>query len=424
MSYIIDRRLNGRHKSMVNRQRFLDRYKAQIRESVADAASKRSITDMERGESVTLPTKDISEPTFHHGKGGARDMVHTGNKEFITGDKIPRPQGGGGGQGSGQASNQGEGEDEFSFSLTQEEFLNFLFEDLALPNLIKRRLAGVETWEWQSAGIVSEGNPAKINIVRSLRAATSRRIALGMGKRRALREKEAELALLLTQEVNPDNVARIAELRDAISRLKLRLEKIPFIDTFDLRYNHHIKVAKPSAQAVMFCIMDVSGSMSQATKDMAKRFFLLLYLFLKRNYEKIEVVFIRHHTSAKEVDEQEFFYSRETGGTIVSSALKLMNEIIEARYPSNEWNIYGAQASDGDNWSDDSPLCQKILSEQIIPAVQYFSYIEITPRQHQALWVAYEELQAEHPTHFAMQQIIEASDIYPVFRELFARKPA
>jgi uncharacterized sporulation protein YeaH/YhbH (DUF444 family) len=424
MSYIIDRRLNGRHKSMVNRQRFLDRYKAQIRESVADAASKRSITDMERGESVTLPTKDISEPTFHHGKGGARDMVHTGNKEFITGDKIPRPQGGGGGQGSGQASNQGEGEDEFSFSLTQEEFLNFLFEDLALPNLIKRRLAGVETWEWQSAGIVSEGNPAKINIVRSLRAATSRRIALGMGKRRALREKEAELALLLTQEINPANVARIAELRDEISRLKIRLEKIPFIDTFDLRYNHHIKVAKPSAQAVMFCIMDVSGSMSQATKDMAKRFFLLLYLFLKRNYEKIEVVFIRHHTSAKEVDEQEFFYSRETGGTIVSSALKLMNEIIEARYPSNEWNIYGAQASDGDNWSDDSPLCQKILSEQIIPAVQYFSYIEITPRQHQALWVAYEELQAEHPTHFAMQQIIEASDIYPVFRELFARKPA
>ena len=284
MSYIIDRRLNGRHKSMVNRQRFLDRYKAQIRESVAEAASKRSITDMERGESVTLPTKDISEPTFHHGQGGARDMVHTGNKEFITGDKVPRPQGGGG-QGSGQASNQGEGEDEFSFSLTQEEFLNFLFEDLALPNLIKRRLAGVETWEWQSAGIVSEGNPAKINIVRSLRAATSRRIALGMGKRRALREKEAELALLLTQEINPANVARIAELRDDISKLKIRLEKIPFIDTFDLRYNHHIKVAKPSAQAVMFCIMDVSGSMSQATKDMAKRFFLLLYLFLKRNYQ-------------------------------------------------------------------------------------------------------------------------------------------
>ena len=424
MSYIIDRRLNGRHKSMVNRQRFLDRYKAQIRQSVGESASKRSITDMERGESVTLPTKDISEPTFHHGQGGARDMVHPGNKEFIAGDKVPRPQGGAGGKGNGKASNQGDGEDEFSFTISQEEFLNFLFEDLALPNLIKRRLAGIETWEWQSAGIVTEGNPAKINIVRSLRAATSRRIALGMGKRRSITEKEAELAELLELETSPERVARIAELREEITKLKNRLERIPFIDTFDLRYNNHIKVAKPSAQAVMFCIMDVSGSMSQATKDMAKRFFLLLYLFLKRNYKKIEIVFIRHHTSAKEVDEDEFFYSRETGGTIVSSALKLMNEIITARYPANEWNIYGAQASDGDNWSDDSPLCQKILCEQIIPVVQYFSYIEITPRQHQALWLAYEEVEAQFPDYFAMQQIVEASDIYPVFRELFARKPA
>lgn len=424
MSYIIDRRLNGRHKSMVNRQRFLDRYKAQIRESVADAASKRSITDMERGESVTLPTRDVSEPVFHHGQGGSRDMVHPGNKEFVSGDKVPRPQGGSGGKGSGKASNQGDGEDEFSFSISQEEFLNFLFEDLALPNLVKRRLAGVETWEWQSAGIVSEGNPAKINIVRSLRAATSRRIALSTGKRRRVKAIEIELAQLLSEEICPENIAKIAMLRDELSRLKQRIERIPFIDTFDLRYNHHIKVAKPSAQAVMFCVMDVSGSMSQATKDMAKRFFLLLYLFLKRNYQKIEVVFIRHHTSAKEVDENEFFYSRETGGTIVSSALKLMNEIISSRYPAQEWNIYGAQASDGDNWSDDSPLCQQILAEQLIPALQHFAYIEITPRQHQALWLAYEEVQSQFPEHFAMQQIIEASDIYPVFRELFARKPA
>ncbi len=424
MSYIIDRRLNGRHKSMVNRQRFLDRYKAQIRESVADAASKRSITDMERGESVTLPTKDVSEPTFHHGQGGSRDMVHPGNKEFISGDKVPRPQGGAGGKGNGKASNQGDGEDEFSFTISQEEFLNFLFEDLALPNLVKRRLAGIETWEWQNAGITTEGNPAKINIVRSLRAATSRRIALSTGKKRSIKVMELELQQLLAEETSPSTVLRIAELREAIAKLKQRLERIPFIDTFDLRYNHHIKVAKPSAQAVMFCVMDVSGSMSQATKDMAKRFFLLLYLFLKRNYQKIEVVFIRHHTSAKEVDEQEFFYSRETGGTIVSSALKLMNEIISARYPAEEWNIYGAQASDGDNWSDDSPLCQQILCEQLIPALQYFAYIEITPRQHQALWVAYEEVQTQFPEHFAMQQIVEPSDIYPVFRQLFARKLA
>ena len=171
----------------------------------------------------------------------------------------------------------------------------------------------------------------------------------------------------------------------------------------------------------MFCLMDVSGSMNQAMKDMAKRFFILLYMFLKRNYEKIEVVFIRHHTSAKEVDEEEFFYSRETGGTIVSSALKMMRDIMKDRYPADEWNIYGAQASDGDNWNDDSPTCREILIKDILPQVQYYSYIEINPRRHQALWREYETIEAT-VAHFAMQQISDPGDIYPVFRELFQRK--
>ena len=168
--------------------------------------------------------------------------------------------------------------------------------------------------------------------------------------------------------------------------------------------------------------MDVSGSMTQATKDIAKRFFILLYLFLKRNYERIEVVFIRHHTSAKEVDEEEFFYSRETGGTIVSSALKLMQEIMVERYPVNEWNIYGAQASDGDNWNDDSPVCRDILINQIMPFMQYFTYVEITPREHQALWYEYEQVSETFPSSFAQQQLVSAADIYPVFRELFQRR--
>lgn len=423
MAYIVDRRLNGRNKSTVNRQRFLNRYRTQIKKAVSEAVTRRSITDIDNGESVSIPSRDTSEPVFHHGSGGERELVHPGNKEFIAGDRIARPEGGAGGSG-GKASNSGEGEDEFNFTISQEEFLNFLFDDLELPNLLKRRLAGTETWEWQSAGIVLDGNPSKINIVRSLRSATSRRIALGAGARKRLRAAEEELAALLEQDTSLERVALIKELREEIERLKRRLERIPFIDTFDLRYNHHIKVQKPTAQAVMFCVMDVSGSMNQSMKDMAKRFFLLLYLFLKRNYKKIEVVFIRHHTSAKEVDEQEFFYSRETGGTIVSSALKMMQEIMTERYPAAEWNIYGAQASDGDNWNDDSPLCQQILSHQIMPFMQYFAYIEITPRQHQALWSAYEGVGIQWPESFSMQQIVDESDIYPVFRELFARKKA
>ncbi|MBA54384.1 MAG: hypothetical protein CMK89_08020 [Pseudomonadales bacterium] len=423
MSYIVDRRLNGKNKSTVNRQRFLHRYRKHIKKAVDEAVTKRSITDLDSGESISIPRRDISEPFFHHGKGGKREMVHPGNKEFVTGDHIQRPQGGGGGGGSGEgdASDSGEGIDDFVFQISQDEFLDFLFEDLELPNLVKRQLQGIESFKYVRAGVVNEGNPAKINVVRSMRQATSRRIALTASSRRRLREAEEKLAALQEQDPVLRDKRKEEELELEIAKLRRRINKIPFVDTIDLRYNLHLKQPKPTSKAVMFCLMDVSGSMNQAMKDMAKRFFILLYMFLKRNYEKIEVVFIRHHTSAKEVDEEEFFYSRETGGTIVSSALKMMRDIMKDRYPADEWNIYGAQASDGDNWNDDSPTCREILIKDILPQVQYYSYIEINPRRHQALWREYETIEAT-VAHFAMQQISDPGDIYPVFRELFQRK--
>jgi|TARA_B100000965_G_scaffold403339_1_gene431207 uncharacterized protein len=423
VSYIVDRRLNGKNKSTVNRQRFLHRYRKHIKKAVDEAVTKRSITDLDSGESISIPRRDISEPFFHHGKGGKRDMVHPGNKEFVTGDHIQRPQGGGGGSGGGEgdASDSGEGIDDFVFQISQDEFLDFLFEDLELPNLVKRQLQGIESFKYVRAGVVNEGNPAKINVVRSMRQATSRRIALSASSRRRLRKFEEELQALQEQDPVLRDKRKEQELEEEIAKLRRRINKIPFIDDIDLRYNLHLKQPKPTSKAVMFCLMDVSGSMNQAMKDMAKRFFILLYMFLKRNYEKIEVVFIRHHTSAKEVDEEEFFYSRETGGTIVSSALKMMRDIMQDRYPADEWNIYGAQASDGDNWNDDSPTCREILIKDILPQVQYYSYIEINPRRHQALWREYETIEATIE-HFAMQQISDPGDIYPVFRELFQRK--
>lgn len=424
MSYIVDRRLNGKNKSTVNRQRFLKRYKKHIKKAVSDAVTRRSITDLESGENVTIPREDISEPVFHHGSGGKRTIIHPGNREFIKGDKVPRPPSGGGGAGEGQASDSGEGIDDFVFQITQDEFLEFLFEDLELPNLVKRKLAGIESFKFVRAGVVNEGTPNRINIVRSMRSATGRRIALSAASKRRLHELEIERDDLLALEVEQRDQHRLKEINLEIDQLLNRIRKIPFIDTYDLRYNNYVKFPQPTSQAVMFCLMDVSGSMNQVMKDMAKRFFILLYLFLKRNYKKIDVVFIRHHTSAKEVDEQEFFYSRETGGTIVSSALKLMKEVMNDRYPASEWNIYAAQASDGDNWNDDSPTCGKILEEDILPHTQYFSYIEINPRRHQALWKEYEAVLAKHPETFAMQQISDAGEIYPVFRELFQRKQA
>jgi len=425
LSYIVDRRLNGKNKSAVNRQRFMRRYRDHIKRAVSDAVSKRSITDIEKGEKITIPKGDVSEPLFGHGPGGRRTVVHPGNKEFIAGDTIARPPGGGGGgSGQGQASNQGEGMDDFVFQISQEEFLDYMFEDLELPNLIKRQLAGTDTFKFVRAGFSSVGSPSQINIVRSLKSANARRIALSGKKRRRAKEVEIELARLKNEDPSLRDTHRILVLEEELAELQRRIDRVPFIDDFDIKYNLNVRQPQPTSKAVMFCIMDVSGSMSQATKDIAKRFFILLYLFLKRNYDKTEVVFIRHHTSAKEVDEQEFFYSRETGGTIVSSALKLLKDVIHARYPISEWNLYVAQASDGDNWNDDSSTCYDILTQEIMPMVQHYSYVEITPREHQALWQEYEAVQERFSESFAMQQIVDIKDIYPVFHELFQRRHA
>lgn len=421
MSQFIDRRVNGKNKSAVNRQRFIRRYKNQIKKAVSDCVSKRSITEIDQGETVSIPAKDISEPRFQMGQGGTVERVFPGNEEFITGDKIKRPPAGGGqGQGN-QASNEGSGEDEFVFQLSREEFLELYFDDLELPDLVKKELAKVKAHKYVRAGVTTAGVPTNINVVRSMRQATGRRIALAAPHRAALHEKQLQLETLLKSE--SEDSPQVQQLLEEIDALKGRITRVPFIDTIDLRYNNKIKIPSPSTQAVMFCIMDVSGSMDEIKKDIAKRFFILLYLFLTRSYEKIELVFIRHHTSAKEVDEEEFFYSRETGGTVVSSALELMNHVIRDRYPQNAWNIYAAQASDGDNWNADSPYCQELLSNKIMPLVQYFAYIEIMPRHHQSLWEMYKKVQQDHP-NFAMQNINDVNDIYPVFRELFKRKIA
>ena len=424
MSYFIDRRLNGKNKSMVNRQRLMNRYKKHIKEAVSNAVNHRSITDMERGENISIPNRDTHEPTINHTQGGKQHRVYPGNKEFSTGDEINKPPGGGGGgSGQGNASDQGEGSDEFSFHITKDEFLNYIFEDLELPNMMRKTLSDQDEFATKHAGYVTEGSANNLSIIRSMRNAHARRIAMSAGKRKALKELQEEYDTLLNKPDGHKNQTRLEALSKEIEELKKHLKKVPFLDTLDLRYRNQVRYPVPSSKAVMFCLMDVSGSMTQDIKEIAKRFYILLYLFLQKNYDKIELVFIRHHTSAKEVTEDEFFYSRETGGTIVSSALKLMHEIVEDRYSPNEWNIYAAQASDGDNWDDDSPQCAQLLTEKILPKVQYFSYIEITPQNHQALWEAYTKVTSAYPKQVAMAQIRNAGDIYPVFRELFAKEP-
>ncbi|TMO53395.1 YeaH/YhbH family protein [Pseudoalteromonas phenolica] len=419
MAHFIDRRLNGKNKSTLNRQRFIRRYKKQIKEAVSDAINKRSVTDISSGESISIPQRDISEPVFHQGKGGDRDMIHPGNDQFSTGDKIQRPPSGqGGGSGEGEASDQGEGQDDFVFSISKDEYLDLLFEDLELPNLQQSQLDKLVQMKTHRSGFCNDGMPSNLDIVRSLQGSLARRVAMSAGKKRRLKEVEDELKALMNESVPPEH--QINNLKLEIEELKRKIAAVPFIDNYDLRFRNYEKRPHPTSKAVMFCLMDVSGSMDQATKDMAKRFYILLYQFLTRTYKDIEVVYIRHHTQAKEVDEQEFFYSQETGGTIVSSALKLMDEIVKERYSQGDWNIYAAQASDGDNWADDSPHCTDILTNKLLKTVRYYAYIEITTRAHQSLWREYQGIAHTH-SNFAMQHIRSVEDIYPIFRELFKK---
>ncbi len=418
MGQIIDRRPNGRNKNAVNRQRFIRRYKEQIKKAVGNIVSSRSISDVDRGEKIVIPQKDINEPAFEHGNGGIDEVVYAGNENFVAGDKLAK-QPLNNGTADSEASNNGQGEDDFVFELSRKEFLELYFEGLELPYLVRKDLANINDYKMVRSGITTSGVPTNINIVRTMRQATARRIALATSSRKKLQIIEQELTSL---QISPlENKQKIAELELSIMDLRKKIKKVPFIDTIDLRYNNRIKQIVPSTQAVMFCLMDVSGSMDEAKKEIAKRFFILLYLFLTRSYEKIEIVFIRHHTSAKKVDENEFFYSRETGGTVVSSALELMQETIEKHYSPQLWNIYAAQASDGDNWNADSPNCKKILDKSIMSKVQYFSYIEIMPRHHQSLWETYLDIKKSH-NNFAMEQVDSVSNIYPVFRKLFAER--
>ena len=425
---IIDRRLNAGSKSLANRQRFLRRAKTVVQQAVRNSSKTRSIKDFDQGGEVTIPTDSLREPRLHRAPtGGRRDGLLPGNKKFVQGDTIPKEKNGGGSGSEGSAD--GSGEDAFRFMLTQDEYLDLFFDDLELPDLAKKRLASTESFSLHRAGYSVSGSPANLSLTRTMRNSLSRRVALHRPKTDDILRLEAELQVL--EQSDPGGI-QTKELRGKLDRLIARSKRVPFIDPIDIRFRRFQQVPKPVAKAVMFCLMDTSASMTEHMKDLAKRFFALLYIFLKRRYRHVEVVFIRHTHKAEEVNEDTFFHSPETGGTVVSSALEEMLRVATARFPREDWNIYGAQASDGDNTVSDSVRTAALLQQQILPLCQYFAYLEVgaenqgaamgfMPR-HTELWRTYEPVRRAGSA-FAMCKVQHRNEIYPVFRELFERKP-
>ncbi|GAB6845903.1 hypothetical protein HNR00_002998 [Methylorubrum rhodinum] len=427
--HIVDRRLNPGGKSLPNRQRFLRRVKDVAQRAVRESAREKDIKDLGKDGRITVPGDGVREPRFSRQPGtGHQDYILPGNKTYVEGDRIERPPGGGGGGGAGEGGDGSENsEDAFHFVLTREEFLDLFLEDLELPDLAKRRLAIVETEGLRRAGYTVSGSPANLALSRTLRNSMSRRIALKRPKLEEMAALEAEVA-----EAREADDPRLPDLLLKLEALRERSKRIPYVDPIDLRFRRFEPYPKPIAQAVMFCLMDVSGSMTEHMKDLAKRFYILLHIFLTRRYKHVEIVFIRHTDKATEVDEETFFGSRETGGTLVSSALVEMKRIVAERYSPDDWNIYAAQASDGDNVSSDGPTSTELLRAHILPACQHFAYLEVGdengPRagfvEHRTtLWRTYEAL-AKAGEPLAMRKVNHRRDIYPVFRELFGRKDA
>ena len=428
--HIVDRRLNPSGKNLANRQRFMRRAKSLIRKAVHETSANRSIKDADQEGEVSLPAQGVHEPAFHRSpSGGIRDHLLPGNKEYVEGDTIPRPPGGGGGGGS-EGSPDGEGQDDFRFALSRDEFVDLFLEDLELPDLAKRRVVDTEAVSWHRAGYSITGSPANLALMRTVRNGLSRRIALRRPKASELEALRAEIAAL--SDDGPEQVRRL-ELEEELTRKLRRSSLIPYIDPLDVRYKRFEAVPRPVAQAVMFCLMDVSGSMTEHMKDLAKRFYVLLYIFLKRRYRHVDVVFIRHTHQAQEVDEDTFFHSPETGGTVVSTALEEMQRVIDERYNPDSWNIYAAQASDGDNTASDNDKTAALLTDVILPVCQYYAYLEVGRdsehfppgfiRRDSDLWQTYTTI-IRSGAPMAMRKVGHRRDIYPVFRELFAKKNA
>lgn len=426
-SFIIDRRLNSKGNSITNRNKFLKRVESQIKENIGNILNNQSIKDINNNGTIKVPIKGIEEPTFayDHSKG-IKHKVFPGNpgeekiSKFDEGDTISKPKSSKGKGGKKGSNDPTIGEDEFVINISKDEFLEYFFQDLELPDITKKMLLSDDSLKYKRHGFKTDGPFSSLDLVKSYRNSLARRIGMQV----SIENKIKELKDSLEEAIKNSLTIEIKAIQLEIEFLEKQLLAIPYLDDKDLSYRNYEPKPEPNFSAVMFCIMDISASMGKKEKDIARRFFTLLYLFLSKQYPKVDIVFIQHHTEAKEVNEETFFNSKENGGTVVKPALELMKKIIEERYDSN-WNIYACQASDGDVWNQSDAIGSAKVLAEIMPSLQYMAYIEINENRSLKiktdLWKAYRKIVADFP-HMSMKSIKEVNEIWTVFKKLFEKK--
>ena len=473
MANVVDRRRESNSDRYVSsRERLLKRHNKQVRKAVDNYLGSGKGVEQIGKESVDIPIPkdDLFEPNIVHGEGGVNRQVHPGNKEYNAGDKHKK-QGGGGGQGSGEGEpGDGEGEAGYVFQLTGDELKEMIFKDLELPNLERKSQDSEET-EQKRAGFVKDGTPNRMDLVRSKTAQKMRQKASRKPiekkiikrleeqysiyreyaadkenypdldqdetyqhltvseKLAAMQDIVGKMSDQYSEVLTEDDKSSIARLDDEIEALDKSKSIIPkWNRATDLRFRNYNENPVPADKAVMFCVRDTSGSINEEMMRDSTIFYWLLYNFLSEKYgeDKVDVVYIAHTTVAKEVTADEFFNDRENGGTIVSTGIQLTKDILE-RYAAADYNVYTAQASDGDNYGDDNVLTKNLIGE-LLPKMQAFFYAETKSGQawgdpnHSDIWDMYKEIEGENPGKFFMGRIKETRDVYKIFREFFTPK--
>lgn len=432
----IDRRKNDKGKSIGNRQRFLRRIKAAIKAKAHELIGSTVGATSKSDNAVIVSKKSISEPRFAYGNSSYRRMVVPGNYKYVKGDPLDLNELLNKGQGGGKGgSKDGSGEDDFVVNVSRDEFLDYFFEDLELPNMEKTSESKMLDKTNKPAGFQKDGSPNKLALLPSIRNAKMRKRALETPWRKKLaiinrRLEEIDGLFVLSDRCGAERERELIDEQDELiaqrKKCMARIAAIPFIDNVDLRYRTSVKVPIRRSSAAIFFIMDNSGSMGEEEKTLARKFFTLLYLFVIRKYETVDLVFVSHTDKAHEVDEETFFTTRESGGTVVSTALTVMRDIYNERYSGGDTNVYVCQASDGDNWEDDNKVCKSLLLDEILPVVQHYAYVQVEPdRSYTARSELYEMYKsvvgAQSSNKLACKRLKTAEDIYPTFREFFSK---
>ncbi|MCR4434857.1 MAG: sporulation protein YhbH [Clostridiales bacterium] len=350
---------DGKDRSAEDRRRHRELVEESIKKNIGSIIAEESIIGKSRDKKIKIPIKSIKEYQFIFGKN--IPGVGSGDGSEKRGDKVGEENPGR--DGKGQAGNQ-EGEDIYETEITIEELIRYLYDDLDLPDMDRRKLAELESVvNRRKVGYQRKGIPPRLAKRKSVIEKIKRKQAYNRSHR-DVGEQEMD---------RPDD-----ETGNSLPHQPGEaVRRFPFMEE-DLRYRRVREDLKKNFNAVVICIMDISGSMDQTKKYMARSFYFLLYQFVLLKYVNVEVVFIAHTTKAKEVSEDEFFHKGESGGTYISSGYEKALEIIEQRYNPANWNIYAFHCSDGDNWTEDNKRAVE-LAQELCKVCNLFGYGEIVP---------------------------------------------